>query len=247
MLIASGFAVAKNYAKHDTAPVGTVYAQTPGSSSTPGCGTTVTIDISLGPCTLSDLTGMTKAAAKAQIVTDGFTVGTVSYVNANGGTPLGDVNSQSPAPGVQPCGSAVDIGVSSKCIDPNAPFHTEWVAWGEPDCWCYERNCRGDADGVKAGPYWVAIKELNLLRSSINKIDALLLPVNYLGTAGICMDADHKKAGPYRVAIPDLNILRSYINKLEPPFVPACPKDWDALGPVVDDYHFWCAPGGVCP
>jgi hypothetical protein len=194
----------------------------------------------LPPCIVPNVVGETEANAVTAITDAGFAVGTVSYVNG-GGVPLGDVVSQSEAPGTEPgCGTAVDIGVSAKCADPNAPFYAEWQAWGEPNCWCYERNCRGDADGIISGPYWVAIPDLNIMRSAINKIDSLLAGI----PNGICADFDHIKSGPYRVAISDLNILRSYINKLAVA-VPSCPKDWDIDSD--DDYNFWCVPGGVCP
>jgi len=128
----------------------------------------------------------------------------------------------------------VPVAVPTECVKSDAPFYTAWVGgayWSKPDCWCFQRNCRGDADGIKSGPFWVAISDLNIFRTGYNKLD------NFLTQTSICADFDHIKTGPFRVAIPDLNIFRAYYNKIEVPFVPACPMDWD--GDSDNDYNFW--------
>jgi hypothetical protein len=107
------------------------------------------------------------------------------------------------------------------CIPISAPEYPIWVEWGKPACWCYARQCRGDADGIRTGPFWVAIPDLVIFRSAFNKIDTVLRDV----TNGICADFDHIKTGPFRVAIPDLNIFRQYFNKPELQ-VPECPDIW---------------------
>jgi hypothetical protein len=35
-----------------------------------------------------------------------------------------------------------------ECFPPNHPDYNEWVAVGKPHCWCYPRQCQGDADGL---------------------------------------------------------------------------------------------------
>jgi hypothetical protein len=105
--------------------------------------------------------------------------------------------------------------------------YLNWVSFGKPDCWCYRRQCRGDGDGLMAGPFPVGIPDLNLLRAWINKAG-----VN--STPGICADFDHAAAGPFRVGIPDLNILRAYINK-PTASVPQC----DAAPIITGPYNFW--------
>ncbi len=114
----------------------------------------------------------------------------------------------------------------NECLKCSAPEYADWVAWCKPKCWCYRRQCRGDADGIKTGPFWVAIPDLNLFRPCFNVIDALLVP------ECICADFDHVKTGPFRVAIPDLNTFRQYFNKTET-FVPECPSG---------NYNFWETP-----
>jgi hypothetical protein len=105
----------------------------------------------------------------------------------------------------------VPVPIDEECMKESAPEFPEWEAWGKPLCWCYSRQCRGDADGIKTGPFWVAIPDLNMFRAAFNKSDLVLQTV----TNGICSDADHVKTGPFRVAIPDLNIFRAYFNKPE--------------------------------
>ncbi|NIR62686.1 MAG: hypothetical protein GWO10_02545 [candidate division Zixibacteria bacterium] len=117
------------------------------------------------------------------------------------------------------------------CLNKNAVGYADWVAWGKPDCWCYQRQCRGDIDGIKTGPFWIAIPDLNTFRNCFNKFDAALPP------GCICADLDHLKTGPFRVAIPDLNIFRQYFNKMEA-LVPICDQPPIYTGP----YNFWTKP-----
>jgi hypothetical protein len=95
------------------------------------------------------------------------------------------------------------------------------VTFGSNNCWCYQRQCRGDGDGIKTGPFWVGLPDLTMLRAAINKTDTVLLTV----PNGICSDYDQLKTGPFRVALPDLSILRAYINKPETS-VPQCPMTY---------------------
>ena len=93
--------------------------------------------------------------------------------------------------------------------------YSDWETWGKPDCWCYAQQCRGDADGARTGPYWVAIPDLGVLIAAYGKRDPQLALV----PNGICADFDHKRTGPYRVAIPDLGILINYYGQR---IVPDC-------------------------
>jgi len=131
------------------------------------------------------------------------------------------------------------------CLKPTLTDMNEynaWVKWGEPNCWCFKRQCRGDSNGGKLGAYWVGSNDLNLLRRAINKNDVCLAGISYSGVPGICADFDHVKQGSYRVASPDLNILRKYINQSEVN-VPCCDKDanctLDCNIPGGDRWYFW--------
>ncbi len=110
---------------------------------------------------------------------------------------------------------------SQECVKSTAPFYADWIQWGKPACWCYQRNCRGDIDGIKSGLYWVSATDLGLFRQAFNKLN---LPSN-----GICADNNRTKSGPYWVCSLDLDIFRQYFNKPETN-VPSCDIGY---------YNFW--------
>jgi hypothetical protein len=112
-------------------------------------------------------------------------------------------------------------GGTPPCVKDTAPFYADWVAFGEPECWCYQKNCRGDYDGLLSGPFRVGIPDLQGFLAAYNQI---VLPAG-----GICADFDHVPSGPFRVGIPDLQTLLQYYNQL------------DSIVPVCDstNYNFW--------
>jgi hypothetical protein len=126
---------------------------------------------------------------------------------------------------------------TQECVKPDAPFYSEWVGagmnWAYPKCWCYERNCRGDADGIKSGIAYVNTPDLTQFVAAFGKADLKL------DQTLICADFDHIKSGVARVNTPDLTTFVAYFSK--PDFkVPVCPMDWD--GDLDDDYNFWVTP-----
>jgi hypothetical protein len=144
----------------------------------------------------------------------------------NGTVPVPDLNATTTIVYAQP-----------KCLKSTIPDQNEYNAWtlfGEPNCWCFKRQCRGDADGKKSGLYWVAPADLTILRSSYNKVDTILKNI----TNGICADFDHKKSGLYRVAPADLTILRTYYNKVET-IVKCCDADLNCTLDAGDKWNFW--------
>ena len=109
-----------------------------------------------------------------------------------------------------------------KCFDRDHPDCTEWQAVGEPNCWCYEWQCYGDADGYNNGSIFtgrtrVRIEDLNVLFNGgwEDPNDPCDLPVYNAPSGpipGICADFDRKQNGSpftgyYRLAIEDLNLL----------------------------------------
>lgn len=126
-----------------------------------------------------------------------------------------------------------------ECLSMGAYEYEDWVAWGRPRCWCYARQCRGDADGKPIYPgvgIYVSLTDLNILRAAINKMyDQPGWPAD-----GICADFDHAPiypGVPIRVSYMDLLILRLYINKMAGQ-VPLCDEDLVYTGP----YNFWTSP-----
>jgi hypothetical protein len=102
-------------------------------------------------------------------------------------------------------------GVVEECMMPEHPDYANWEFWNKPPCWCYERQCRGDIDGLILGPYWVSLNDLTLFRLAIGKLQHQIQADPSL----ICSDLDHQVLGPYWVSLNDLTILRLYIGKLE--------------------------------
>ena len=144
-------------------------------------------------------------------------------------------------------GGSADLlttGCEVYCEEPNTcmaetnPGYANWLYWDKPDCWCYPRQCRGDVNGLKTGPFWVALNDLQQFRLAISKQE-FQLPVN-----GICSDLNHTKTGPFWVALNDLQIFRLYISKLEQ-FVPVCsgPGSGNDENPLPNsEYNFWLSP-----
>jgi hypothetical protein len=111
--------------------------------------------------------------------------------------------------------------------------YADWVAWGRPDCWCYARQCRGDINGLKTGPYWVQLLDLQLFAQAYLKNDADLDKI----AGGICSDINHRKMGPFRINLSDLQELANYYLKPEAQ-VPMCDQAPLTTGP----YNFWTVP-----
>lgn len=93
--------------------------------------------------------------------------------------------------------------------------YAQWQLVGEPECWCYPRQCHGDADGLPYGlpGYWVSIPDLTILKNAWNK------PAAQLVGNEACADFDHLPYGlpNYRVSIPDLTILKANWNSSATP------------------------------
>jgi hypothetical protein len=96
------------------------------------------------------------------------------------------------------------------CFPCAHPDYFEWLSVGKPDCWCYPRQCHGDADNLPYGKsnYWVSLPDLAILKNAWNK------PLSMLTGTDICADFDYKPYGKsfYRVSLPDLAILKANWN-----------------------------------
>lgn len=103
------------------------------------------------------------------------------------------------------------------CVKETAPFYADWVAFGNPPCWCYARNCKGDADGksqgiAATGIWYVGTNDLNLLVKAWQVKESPKGPGVLSITNGICADFARDKqgiaaTGIWRVGTNDLNIL----------------------------------------
>lgn len=118
------------------------------------------------------------------------------------------------------------------CVKSTAFFFNDWLKFGRPSCWCFPRNCRGDADGQKQGSmimgsWYVGTNDLYIL---INAWNVKEPPKGHgIGIAGgICADFDRKEQGNIiigfsRVGPGDLNILIANWQIKEPPKGPGVP------------------------
>lgn len=65
-------------------------------------------------------------------------------------------------------GGTNEASMSPGCFPGDHPDYDEWVRVGRPECWCYPRQCHGDADGkyeggTTTGYYYVGMDDLNVL------------------------------------------------------------------------------------
>lgn len=128
----------------------------------------------------------------------------------------------------------ITVPVPETCVKESAPFYNDWLGasgtllptklWDKPDCWCYERQCHGDMNGLKAGLFWVQATDLAIFITGFNKMDTSL------SQTSICADINHVKTGLFHSQATDLGLFVDYFNKM---VVPACPAD---------DYNFWIVP-----
>ena len=96
---------------------------------------------------------------------------------------------------------APGCSVGGDCMATTNPAYADWVAEGKPDCWCYEFQCRGDADGITVGAFPVNSADVTALRAA--------LFVDPLPVDGICADFDHIKVGSFRVNSADVTVIRA--------------------------------------
>jgi hypothetical protein len=132
----------------------------------------------------------------------------------------------------------VDIGADefyNECFPPGHLDYAQWLDVGMPECWCYPRQCHGDADGLlggspKTGFYYCGPGDLNILVSAWLVKEPPFGPGIASIPNGICADFAHNlggshKSGFYRVGPVDLNILIACWLNFEPPYGPGIPPD----------------------
>jgi hypothetical protein len=124
----------------------------------------------------------------------------------------------------------VTFDVTNECYA-GRPDYATWVAMGSPECWCYPRQCHGDADGCQhlqkgSLPFWVGVSDLTILTIGWKKGDS---DSNF--ASFICADFDHishiQKGVPwtFRVGVQDMTILSTYWKAPNPPHLTEPPAD----------------------
>jgi len=128
----------------------------------------------------------------------------------------------------------------TKCFPCWAPWNlvyaNQWTPQGEPNCWCYPRQCHGDADGKKQGTstktgYWyVGSNDVAILQKAYLVYDSPRGP-GMKGEPNICADfardkqGTSTKTGYWRVGSNDLALLSAYYLVYESPRGPSTPPD----------------------
>ena len=141
----------------------------------------------------------------------------------------------------------INVGAPpTEAIKETAPFYDDWAAFGKPDCWAYEYQCRGDADGLQEGSSFggyrrVFNNDLNIFLSAYGVLEPPKGPGILTISNGICADFDHQQEGSSfggyrRVFNNDLNIFLQYYGVLEPPKGPGIPPCDGA------NYNFFITP-----
>jgi len=131
---------------------------------------------------------------------------------------------ETPTVNLTGCTASLASCAPPECVKSTAPFYADWVALGKPDCWCYPRNCKGDADGqIQYGLFWVYTNDLNILKNAFAQ--------NPLPPGGECADfARDIQFGLFRVYTNDLAILK---NNFAQSGVTECDMTY---------YNFWIEP-----
>ncbi len=126
------------------------------------------------------------------------------------------------------------------CLPSDHVDYEQWIGLGRPACWCYSRQCRGDADGKvegndMVGHYYSHFHDLGLLLASWDVKEPPAGPgiaavTGSMGQAGICADFAHDiegglASGHFRVHFHDLSILLRHWSVAEPPRGPGIPPD----------------------
>lgn len=122
-------------------------------------------------------------------------------------------------------------------IDPINAFnyYQTWLDMGEPRCWAYARQCRGDANGDDEGGfltgYWyVGVPDLDILASGWMVKEPPKGPGIASIPNAICADFNHDDEGGFltgywRVGVPDLDRLAASWMVKEPTKGPGVPAD----------------------
>ena len=120
--------------------------------------------------------------------------------------------------------------ICDKCYPSCMPDYDQWIKVGEPECWCFPRQCHGDADGLLEGALkkWaVGSLDIGILVSAW-KIKEPSIYSTILDSTQICADFDHLLEGgprPWRVGSLDVGILVQYWKVTRPPAGPGVPAD----------------------
>jgi len=104
--------------------------------------------------------------------------------------------------------------VVTYCFGAAVTGQAQWLAAGRPRCWCYPRQCHGDADGLQEGKspliWWVGSNDLTVLKAAWQKDTATVYAAP---DPNGCADFDRAEEGKspliFRIGSNDLLVLKS--------------------------------------
>lgn len=173
---------------------------------------------------LSDISGSAQVCVEADALRGGIV-----------GDNLGTVDADD-------CGTIA----ATECVSSTAPFYADWVAFGKPACWCYARNCKGDANGKAEGSAfsgysYVFNADLTVLLSAYGVKEPPKGPGIASIQNGICADFARNAEGSAfsgysRVFNSDLSVFLANYGIKE---APKGPGIGDCTGP---NYNFFVEP-----
>jgi hypothetical protein len=237
-ILAAQLTVGNRVGKLSCEPLNKVLEQSPPSGTQVACQSAVDYNYSLYQATVPNVVGMKQADANAALIAAGFTVGNIT-VSSDCGT-AGDFNviSSTPAGGsAATCGLPVDM-VRCECYAGQADY-AQWEAAGKPICWCYPRQCHGDADGKKQGSaatgyMYVGSNDLDIMSLGWKVLDPTkgpgILNLQVNGVPVACADFKHDRQGSaatgyMRIGSNDLDEMSIYWKVLEPTKGPGTPTN----------------------
>jgi hypothetical protein len=114
-------------------------------------------------------------------------------------------------------GASHTMQVEYECFPSSDPNYSNWSSIGKPICWCYARQCYGNASGTQEGKVpntvWVGTNDLNILVAAWNKTPAQIAAApEPNGCAEFSRAPEGKSPNIVAVGSNDLNILVSNWN-----------------------------------
>ncbi|UCC22034.1 MAG: hypothetical protein JSW23_09545 [Planctomycetota bacterium] len=173
---------------------------------------TIAGNVASGAAPIKDLEGVTITGLPGDPVTDingdytatvdaGFT-GTTTPTKAQWSIPGKSYDN------VQADALSEDYAATAtECYNAGAPDYAWWAANGMPPCWCYRKQCRGDANGSSFLGKPVTVADNNLLKAAFGQ--------STLPPDGECADFNHAGFLGKRVTVADNDILKLYFGVAE--------------------------------
>jgi hypothetical protein len=115
--------------------------------------------------------------------------------------------------------------------------YAAYALLNRPDCWAFQRNCKGDTNGLGQGlggaKVWVRADDLTLFSATYLKPQSTLLTINIAGIPGACADNNRigQGLGGAKVWVRADDLSTFSANYLKPQsLIPVCSQT---------EYHYW--------